>query len=102
MANHFVESVSAGRHHVAALAGPMNLATGKALEGLESTIVFMWGRGQEGQLGHGKNSCSAQPQLVEDLKDRRILQVPYTTASQGLLQWRESRLYKGDLLSVQV
>lgn len=75
LSQHFAESVAAGRYHVAALAGPINAATGKAYEGLESTVVFMWGRGMEGQLGNGSYSNSAVPQLVEDLRDRRISQV---------------------------
>ena len=83
MSQHFAESVAAGRHHVAALAGPINAATGKAYEGLESTVVFMWGRGMEGQLGNGSYSNSAVPQLVEDLRDRRISQVSLEGHSYG-------------------
>lgn len=84
LSRHFAESVSAGRHHAAALAGPMNVATGKAYEGLESTVVFMWGRGQEGQLGHGSYASSSSPQLVEDLRDRRISQAgPLMSHSMG-------------------
>lgn len=75
LSSHFAESVSAGRYHAAALAGPMNAATGKAYEGLESTVVYMWGRGLEGQLGNGSYASSSTPQLVEDLQDRRISQV---------------------------
>ena len=75
LSKHFVESVAAGRHHVAAMAGPLDGATGKAHEGLESTVIFMWGRGREGQLGSGGAADSAAPQLVEELRGRRVLQV---------------------------
>lgn len=75
LSKQFVESVSAGRFHVAALGGPLNAATGKAYEGYESTLVHVWGRGQEGQLGLGNCADSATPQLLEALRDRRILQV---------------------------
>lgn len=75
LSGQFVESVSAGRNHVAALAGPLNTGTGQAHEGLESTMIFVWGRGGDGQLGLGRCKDSSAPQLVEELNGRKIIQV---------------------------
>ena len=81
LAGNFVESVSAGRHHISALAGPCNPATGKAQEGLESTMIFVWGQGEDGQLGAGRCKDSATPLLVEELKGRKIIQVVHSARS---------------------
>ena len=76
-----MESLSAGRHHVAALAGPLNQSTGKAHEGYKNTMIFVWGKGEEGQLGLGNCKDAVMPQLVEELNGRRIIQVFFLLGS---------------------
>lgn len=43
--------------------------------GGSSNIIFMWGRGQEGQLGVGTHQDSSHPRAVELLQGRKVLQV---------------------------
>ncbi|KAK9818108.1 hypothetical protein WJX72_007263 [[Myrmecia] bisecta] len=71
----FVERVSVGMQHVAALAGPCDKHTGKAQEGAECSVIFMWGRGREGQLGSNSHHDSIGPKIVEELRGRPVLQV---------------------------
>ena len=40
-----------------------------------SSVIFMWGRGQEGQLGLGSLEDSPYPCAVPSLKSRHIMQV---------------------------
>ena len=43
--------------------------------GSEFSAMFMWGRGQEGQLGVGSMQDNSVPKIVEELKGRKILKV---------------------------
>ncbi|KAK7340016.1 hypothetical protein VNO77_20708 [Canavalia gladiata] len=54
----FVEEISCGAHHVAALTSRSELYT--------------WGRGANGRLGHGDLEDRKSPTLVESLKDRHV------------------------------
>ncbi|ESW12141.1 hypothetical protein PHAVU_008G087700 [Phaseolus vulgaris] len=54
----FVEEVSCGSHHVAALTSRSELYT--------------WGKGANGRLGHGDIEDRKSPTLVEALKDRHV------------------------------
>ncbi|BDA49523.1 probable E3 ubiquitin-protein ligase HERC2 at N-terminal half [Coccomyxa sp. Obi] len=72
---HFVERVAVGMQHVAALAGPLDGQTGRAEEGEERSVIFMWGRGREGQLGGGLHADNATPSAVDELRGRHVLQV---------------------------
>ncbi|WCJ21272.1 Regulator of chromosome condensation (RCC1) family with FYVE zinc finger domain [Euphorbia peplus] len=54
----FIEEMSCGSHHVAVL-------TSKA-------EVYTWGRGTNGQLGHGDNEDRDAPTLVAFLKDKQV------------------------------
>ncbi|TKY65720.1 E3 ubiquitin-protein ligase HERC1 [Spatholobus suberectus] len=54
----FVEEISCGAHHVAALTSRSELYT--------------WGRGANGRLGHGDIEDRKSPTLVESLKDRHV------------------------------
>jgi hypothetical protein len=38
-------------------------------------VIFMWGRGREGQLGTGLHSDCALPTAVDELRGRRVVQV---------------------------
>lgn len=44
-------------------------------EGEERSVIFMWGRGREGQLGGGLHADSANPSAVDELRGRHVLQV---------------------------
>lgn len=54
----FVEEISCGSYHVAVLTS--------------RSEVFTWGRGANGQLGHGDTEDRKTPTLVEALKDRHV------------------------------
>ncbi|KAL2330613.1 hypothetical protein Fmac_018194 [Flemingia macrophylla] len=54
----FVEEISCGSHHVAALTSRSELYT--------------WGRGANGRLGHGDIEDRKTPKLVESLRDRHV------------------------------
>ncbi|QCE12024.1 Transcription factor BREVIS RADIX [Vigna unguiculata] len=54
----FVEEISCGSHHVAALTSRSELYT--------------WGKGANGRLGHGDIEDRKSPTLVESLKDRHV------------------------------
>ncbi|XP_021722925.1 uncharacterized protein LOC110690409 [Chenopodium quinoa] len=61
IADNFVEDIACGSHHVAVL-------TSRA-------EVFTWGRGTNGQLGHGDNDHRNEPTLVEFMKDNQVKRV---------------------------
>ncbi|XP_029125245.1 PH, RCC1 and FYVE domains-containing protein 1, partial [Cajanus cajan] len=54
----FVEEISCGSHHVAALTSRSELYT--------------WGRGANGRLGHGDIEDRKSPTLIESLRDRHV------------------------------
>ncbi|CAK9138076.1 unnamed protein product [Ilex paraguariensis] len=56
--NNFIEEISCGSHHVAVLSSKYELYT--------------WGKGTNGQLGHGDNDDRNIPTLVEALKDKQV------------------------------
>ena len=56
-----VTQVSAGRMHSAVL--------------LENGLVYTWGCGHDGALGHGNKSKQTEPKLVETLKDKRAVNI---------------------------
>lgn len=63
--------IAAGMHHIAVIAGPPSDM---------ASHIYTWGRGTEGQLGHGaalpgtSPSCP-EPTLLKHLEGRKILQV---------------------------
>lgn len=59
--NHFVEEISCGAYHVAVLTA--------------KTEVYTWGKGVNGQLGHGDIRDRNTPTLVEALKDKQVKMV---------------------------
>ncbi|XP_022885207.1 PH, RCC1 and FYVE domains-containing protein 1 isoform X3 [Olea europaea var. sylvestris] len=59
--NSFIEEISCGSHHVVALTS--------------KSEVFTWGKGRNGQLGHGDNADRNTPTLVEALKDKLVKRV---------------------------
>lgn len=61
IAGAFVQEIACGSYHVAALTS--------------KTEVFTWGKGSNGQLGHGDNDHRATPTLVEHLKDKQVKSV---------------------------
>ncbi|KAK7362262.1 hypothetical protein VNO77_04372 [Canavalia gladiata] len=61
IADSFVEDIACGSYHVAAL-------TSKA-------EVYTWGKGLNGQLGHGDNDHRNKPTLVVFLKDKQVKSV---------------------------
>lgn len=46
--------------------------SGRIDETRRSSYLFMWGRGQNGQLGNGDKEDQSSPQLVEKLRQRRV------------------------------
>ena len=74
-----VERISVGMQHVAAQASPLDKKTGLPQLGSEFSGLFMWGRGREGQLGVATYQDNSVPKMVDELKGRRVLQVPYCT-----------------------
>ncbi|XP_061358589.1 PH, RCC1 and FYVE domains-containing protein 1 [Gastrolobium bilobum] len=58
IADSFIEDIACGSYHVAVL-------TSKA-------EVYTWGKGLNGQLGHGDNGHRNKPTLVEFLKDKQV------------------------------
>jgi len=63
--------ISAGMHHAAAIAGPVDSPF---------SWLYTWGRGNEGQLGHGAPQPGTapsvpEPRRVKQLEGRRIIQV---------------------------
>ena len=61
IADSFIEGIACGSYHVAVL-------TSKA-------EVYTWGKGLNGQLGHGDNGHRNMPTLVEFLKDKQVKSV---------------------------
>ncbi|XP_034689186.1 PH, RCC1 and FYVE domains-containing protein 1-like isoform X2 [Vitis riparia] len=61
IANSFVEEVACGSYHVAVLTS--------------KTEVYTWGKGTNGQLGHGDNDHRNTPTLVDFLKDKQVKNV---------------------------
>ena len=61
IADSFVEDIACGSYHVAVL-------TSKA-------EVYTWGKGLNGQLGHGDNDHCNKPTLVQFLKDKQVKSV---------------------------
>ncbi|XP_049931728.1 PH, RCC1 and FYVE domains-containing protein 1-like isoform X1 [Nymphaea colorata] len=59
--NGFVEEISCGAYHVTALTS--------------RTEVYTWGKGANGQLGHGDTRDRNAPCLVEALKDKQVKSV---------------------------
>jgi len=68
-----------GMQHVAAQARPLDKKTGLPQLGSEFSGLFMWGRGREGQLGVATYQDNSVPKMVDELKGRRVLQVPPCT-----------------------
>lgn len=61
IADSFVEDIACGSYHVAVLTS--------------KTEVYTWGKGLNGQLGHGDNDHRNKPTLVEFLKDKQVKSV---------------------------
>lgn len=61
--------------------------TGLPQIGSEFCGLFMWGRGQEGQLGVGTHQANSVPKMVEALKGRRVLQVGFLSLCLARLYW---------------
>ncbi|CAI8606788.1 unnamed protein product [Vicia faba] len=61
IADSFIEDIACGSYHVAVL-------TSKA-------EVFTWGKGLNGQLGHGDNGHRNKPTFVQFLKDKQVKSV---------------------------
>ena len=59
--NSFIEEIACGSHHVAVLSS--------------KSEVYTWGKGANGQLGHGDNNDRNIPTLVEALKDKQVKSV---------------------------
>lgn len=59
--NSFIEEIACGSHHVAVLSSKAE--------------VYTWGKGANGQLGHGDNNNRNIPTLVEALKDKQVKSV---------------------------
>ncbi|KAL2904511.1 PH RCC1 and FYVE domains-containing protein 1 [Bienertia sinuspersici] len=70
IANNYVENIACGSHHVA-------VSTCNA-------ELFTWGKGTNGQLGHGDNGHRSEPTLVEFMKNKQVKNVAcgsnFTTA----------------------
>lgn len=79
IADNFVEDIACGSYHVAVLTS--------------KTEVFTWGRGSNGQLGHGDNDHRNTPTLVDCIKDKQVKSVtcgPNITAVICLHKWASS------------
>ncbi|KAL3511138.1 hypothetical protein ACH5RR_030539 [Cinchona calisaya] len=61
IADSFIEEIDCGSHHVAVLTSKME--------------VYTWGKGSNGQLGHGDNVDRNTPVLVDLLKDKQVKSV---------------------------
>ncbi|KAL7192137.1 hypothetical protein ACSBR2_024057 [Camellia fascicularis] len=57
----YIEEISCGSHHVAVLSS--------------KSEVYTWGKGANGQLGHGDNNDRNTPTLVEALRDKQVKNV---------------------------
>lgn len=91
LAGQFVDSISCGMHHVAAIARQTDRKTGRPQSLSESNgsvvsnNIFTWGRGDQGQLGTGKPEDSAAPVLVDAVRGRDILSVACGGATTAVL-----------------
>lgn len=75
----FVEEIACGSCHIAVLTS--------------TSEVYTWGRGSNGQLGHGDNDDRNKPTLVEALKGKQIKKVvcgPNSTAVICIHKWVSS------------
>lgn len=61
IAETFIEEIACGSYHVAVLTS--------------KTEVYTWGKGSNGQLGHGDNDHRDTPTLVDFLKDKQVKSV---------------------------
>ncbi|XP_045803504.1 PH, RCC1 and FYVE domains-containing protein 1-like isoform X1 [Trifolium pratense] len=61
IADSFIEDIACGSYHVAVLTS--------------KSEVYTWGKGLNGQLGHGDNGHRNKPTLVEFLKDKQVKSV---------------------------
>lgn len=59
--NRCIEEIACGSHHVAVLSSKAE--------------VYTWGKGTNGQLGHGDNEYRKNPTLVKALKDKQVKKV---------------------------
>ncbi|PON93631.1 Regulator of chromosome condensation (RCC1) family with FYVE zinc finger domain-containing protein [Trema orientale] len=59
--NRCIEEIACGSHHVAVLSSKAE--------------VYTWGKGTNGQLGHGDNEDRKDPTLVKALKDKQVKKV---------------------------
>ncbi|KAI3454653.1 hypothetical protein Pfo_011316 [Paulownia fortunei] len=74
--NCFIKEISCGSHHVVALTS--------------KSEVFTWGKGRNGQLGHGDNADRNSPTLVKALEGKQVKSVTCGnnfTAAICLHQW---------------
>ncbi|XP_068326461.1 PH, RCC1 and FYVE domains-containing protein 1-like [Pyrus communis] len=79
IADSFVEEIACGSYHVAVLTSKIE--------------VYTWGRGSNGQLGHGDNDHRHTPTLVDCMKDKEVKSVacgPNITAVTCLHKWVSS------------
>ena len=65
-------------------------------------LVFTWGEGKKGQLGHGElETWRAKPSVVESLKGKSITRVGASSAVEGFLNFDiETLLLNSKQLSV--
>lgn len=56
-----IRDISCGSHHTLVLT--------------EDNKVYSWGKGSEGQLGHGNNEAQYFPKLIEYFKDKKVTHV---------------------------
>ena len=89
-----VERISVGMQHVAAQASPLNKKTGLPQLGSEFSGLFMWGRGREGQLGVATYQDNSVPKMVDELKGRRVLQVPPCTPLEKEKKKKKNKIKK--------
>ncbi|GMN41824.1 hypothetical protein TIFTF001_011043 [Ficus carica] len=61
IAETFIEEIACGSYHIAVLTS--------------KTEVYTWGKGSNGQLGHGDNDHRDTPTLVDFLKDKQVKSV---------------------------
>lgn len=88
----FVDDVACGMHHVATLARPLDRKTSKptiAAEGGGGSNacpgVFVWGRGDQGQLGTGKLDDSATPVPVDGMRGHHALSIACAGATTAVV-----------------
>jgi len=75
----FVEEITCGSYHIAVLTS--------------RTEIYTWGKGENGQLGHGDNDNRNKPTLVEALKGKQVKKIvcgPNFTAAICVHNWVSS------------